>query len=60
MTISWAEILALEVKVKTVVVVWGGVGWGDSESKASQEVGRFGCAKTFVQCIGKFTDALEE
>ena len=37
----------------------GGVG-RDIDSKASQEVGRFGCAKTFVQCIGKFTDALEE
>ena len=37
---------------------WGG--GGDIDSKTSQKVGRFGCAKTFVQCIGKFTDALEE
>ena len=38
---------------------WGG-GGGNIDSKASQKVGRFGCAKTFVQCIGKLTDALEE
>ena len=44
----WAEILALKNKVETVV--WWG---GDSDSKASQEIGRFGCAINLfrsVQC----------
>ena len=40
----WAEILASEVRDETVLVGGG----GDRESKASQEVGRFGCAIKYL------------